>query len=464
MTPFERLRLHEIRKTSTFRLTALLGMVFALGIVALLGLIYALSAHELTARTDRILRLEATRLQAVSAEALPDRIHAEIQDNASGLTLFGLQSHDGEQVAGNLRVGADLSFNRPTNISEKVMQGPLRVLAIRATTGETILIGRDISPIIDLRHRMLGVLIFTGVAMVLLVFGAGFVLSLAPLRRVRDLQATCREIAAGRLDRRMPVSKRGDELDLFAGTVNAMIEEVERVVAQVKGVTDAIAHDLRTPLAHVRGHLQRTIAIADDNLQVVALAKTATADLDVVLDRFAALLRISELEARNRHAGFGTVPVASLLTAAHDLYEPLAEDAGVRLHRPSGPDAAITGDPKLLFEAIGNLVDNAIKFTGAGRDVWLTIDVEAGSVVIGVRDNGPGLVAEERQAALRRFYRGVDTGGIPGSGLGLSVVAAIVHLHGFDLELTDAAPGLLVAIRCPVDRGQTSSHSALTVT
>lgn len=461
---FERLRFHEIRKTSTFRLTALLGVVFALGVIALLALIYALSAHELTARTDRILRLEAARLQSVSAEALPDRINAEIQHNASGLTLFGLQSHDGEHVAGNLRVAADLNFNRPTNINGQLMHNPLRVLAIRAATGEIILIGRDISPIIDLRHRMLGILVFTGVAMVLLIFGAGFVLSLAPLRRVRDLQATSREIAAGRLDRRMPVSKRGDELDLFAGTVNAMIEEVERVVAQVKGVTDAIAHDLRTPLTHVRGHLQRAITIADGNNQMITLAKSATADLDMVLDRFAALLRISELEARGRHAGFVTVSVASLLTAAYDLYEPLADDAGVRLHRPDGPDAAITCDPNLLFEAISNLVDNGIKFTGVGGDVWLTIDVEAARVVIGVRDNGPGLVAEERQAALRRFYRGVDTGGIPGSGLGLSVVAAIVHLHGFDLKLTDAAPGLLVAIRCPVDRGQTLPNPALAVT
>jgi len=453
--PFERLRLHEIRKTSTFRLTALLGMVFALGAVALLGLIYALSAHELTARTDRILQLEAARLQAISAEALPDRINAEIRHNASGLTLFGLQSHAGEHVAGNLRVSANLSFNRPTNINERLMHSPLRVLAIRAATGETILIGRDIAPIVDLRRRMLGVLVFTGAAMVLLVLGAGFVLSLAPLRRVRDLQAASREIAAGRLDRRMPVSKRGDELDLFAGTVNAMIEEVERVVAQVKGVTDAIAHDLRTPLAHVRGHLQRAITIADANPQVVALARTATADLDVVLDRFAALLRISELEARGRHAGFGTVLVVSMLTAVYDLYEPLAEDAGVRLHRPSGPDAAITCDPDLLFEAMSNLVDNAIKFTCVGGGVWLTIEVEAASVVIGVRDNGPGLVAEERKAALRRFYRGVDTGGVPGSGLGLSVVAAIIHLHGFDLELLDAMPGLLVAIRCSLDLGPT---------
>ncbi|RZF64704.1 HAMP domain-containing histidine kinase [Sphingomonas populi] len=449
--PFERLRLREIRKTSTFRLTALLGVVFALGVAALLGLIYALSAHELTARSDRILQREAARLQAVSAEALPDRIITEIRHNASGLTLFGLQSHDGTHIAGNLRVSTDLGFNRPTNIREKPgAHGPLRVLAIRATTGETILIGRDIAPIVDLRHRMLALLLASGAAMVVLVFGVGFVLSLAPLRRVRDLQAASREIAGGRLDRRMPISKRGDELDLFAGTVNAMIEEVERVVAQVKGVTDAIAHDLRTPLAHVRGQLQRAITLADTDPRIVRLAEAATADLDLVLERFAALLRISELEARGRHAGFAVVPVAPMLAAAYDLYEPLAEDAGVRLNHAAAPDATITCDSKLLFEAVSNLLDNAIKFTGVGGDVWLSTEIDDGFVTIVVRDNGPGLAAGERQAALRRFYRGTEATGIPGTGLGLSVVAAIVHLHGFDLELGDGAPGLTVRIRCPI--------------
>jgi signal transduction histidine kinase len=446
--PFERLRLRDVRKTSTFRLTALLGLLFAVGVAALLGLIYALSVHELTVRTDRILRLEAERLRAVSVETLPDRVRAEIRHNASGLTLIGLQSRDGDRVAGNLRVSATLRFNHPVNIAGRLgSHGPLRVLAIRASSGETILIGRDITPIVDLRRRILMVLVSSGAVMVVLVLGVGFLLSLAPLRRVRDLQAASREIAAGRLDRRMPVSRRGDELDLFAGTVNTMVEEVERVVAQVKGVTDAVAHDLRTPLAHVRDKLQKVVALASANPGLVEIARSATEDLDLVLDRFTALLRISELEARGRHAGFAVVSLGSLLTDVRDLYEPLADEAGIRLAVAAGPDANIRADPQLLFEAISNLVDNAIKFTGSGGHVLLSLACEAEAVVIAVRDDGPGLRADDRQAALRRFYRGVDAAGIPGTGLGLSVVAAIVHLHGFALELGDAAPGLIVRIR-----------------
>nr|WP_276593027.1 methyl-accepting chemotaxis protein [Sphingomonas sp. GC_Shp_3] len=221
--------------------------------VALLGLIYALSARELTVRTDHILSHEAERLREVAAESLPEQIASEIRHNASGLTYFGLQARGGELIAGNLRVAGTFRFDHPANIAARAGEhGPLRVLAIEAPTGERILIARDIRPIVDLRHRILIILVASGLAIVALVLGAGFLLSLAPLRRVRDLQETSRRIAAGRLDLRMPVGRRGDELDLFAGTVNTMIEEVERVVAQVKDVTDAVAHDLRTTRACAR--------------------------------------------------------------------------------------------------------------------------------------------------------------------------------------------------------------------
>ncbi|MES2020451.1 MAG: HAMP domain-containing sensor histidine kinase [Pseudomonadota bacterium] len=448
--PIERLHLGQIRRTSTFRLTALFGLVFAVGVIALLGLIYGLSARELTLRTDRILRVEARRLRASSPETLPERITSALAHSTSGLNYFALQSRSGEPIVGNLTLVRSFRFDHPVNIAAQPgAHGPLRVLAIEAPTGETILIARDIAPIVDLRRRILEILIGSGMAIVVLVLGAGVLLSLAPLRRVRDLQATSRAIAAGRFDLRMPVSTRGDELDLFAGTVNTMIEEVERVVAQVKGVTDAVAHDLRTPLAHVRGQLERAIALPDADPRSVALNRAAMVDLDLVLERFGALLRISQLEASGRQAGFTTIPLAPLLDSLCELYEPLAEDAGVALRLGPIPDATIRCDPHLLFEAISNLLDNAIKFSPSGGEVVLGAALDPEGVSLTVRDTGRGLAPHERAAALRRFYRGVDAAGIPGSGLGLSIVAAIVHLHGFTLELGDAAPGLIVRIRAP---------------
>ena len=448
--PIERLHLGQIRRTSTFRLTALLGLVFAVGVIALLGLIYGLSARELTLRSDRVLRIEASRLRASSPDALPERIASALAHSTSGLNYFALQSRSGQPIVGNLNIVRNFRFDHPVNIAAKPgAHGPLRVLAIEAPTGETILIARDIAPIVDLRRRILEILIGSGIAIVVLVLGAGVLLSLAPLRRVRDLQAVSRAIAAGRFYLRMPVTTRGDELDLFAGTVNTMIEEVERVVAQVKGVTDAVAHDLRTPLAHVRGQLERAIALPDADPRAVALSHAAMVDLDLVLERFGALLRISQLEASGRQAGFTTVPLAPLLDSLCELYEPLAEDAGVTLRLAPIPDATIRCDPQLLFEAISNLLDNAIKFSPVGGEVVLGATLDPGGLSLTVRDTGRGLAPHERDAALRRFYRGVDAAGIPGSGLGLSIVAAIAHLHGFTLELGDAAPGLIVRIQAP---------------
>ena len=448
--PSDPLRLRDIRNTSTFRLTLLLGLVFAAGVVALLGLIYGLSARELNARSDRILRLEAARLLSVPVAALPDTIRAEIVRSESGLNYFALVSRDGERIAGNIRPVAGAILDRPRDLPAGAgLPGPVRLLAVRASSGETVLIGRDISPVVDLRRRVFEILVASGLGIAPMILIAGIALSIPPLRRVRDLRRASREIAAGDLDARMPILGRGDELDLFAGTVNAMVEEVGRVVAQVKSVTDAIAHDLRTPLTRVRSQLYRARQLPGIDPALAARVEAATGDLDAVLERFAALLRISELEAGSRRAGFGTVLLDPLIAGVCDLYEPLAEERAIALMAGSLPGAAVHGDEKLLFEAISNLVDNAIKFAPAGGRIEIALSRAARETCITIRDDGPGIPVDQRAAVLRRFHRGSDAGDTPGSGLGLSVVAAIMHLHQFALEFDDAGPGLVARIRCP---------------
>jgi signal transduction histidine kinase len=281
------------------------------------------------------------------------------------------------------------------------------------------------------------------------VLGAGVALSVAPLRRVQRLQRSAQHIAAGDLDARMPILGRGDELDLFAGTVNAMVEEVGRVVAQVKAVTDAVAHDLRTPLTRVRSQLYRMGQVPGLDADLAGRVDAATDDLDSVLDRFAALLRISELEASRRRAGFGMVELNPLIAAVRDLYEPLAEDRGIAIGFDGLAGVKVHADEKLLFETLGNLLDNAIKFAPEGGHVGLSVRRGGRETWIEVYDNGPGIPPEQRSAVLRRFHRTQEAAEIPGTGLGLSVVSAIVHLHQFILEFDDANPGLIVRIRCP---------------
>ncbi|NIJ33320.1 sensor histidine kinase [Sphingomonas oligoaromativorans] len=446
----EGLRFRDIRNTSTFRLTLLLGLVAAIGVVALLGLIYGLSARELDSRSDRILRAEAARLEGIRRDQLPDHIRVAIRRSVSGLNYYGLLDREGRPLAGNLRGSSGFVPGHVREIAGRSgRHGPVRLLAVRTAAGETILIGRDITPLVDLRRRVFEVLAFSGVAIALLILIAGTLLSFAPLRRLGRLQRSAHKIAAGHLEERMPILGRGDELDLFAGTVNTMVDEVGRVVSQVKAVTDAVAHDLRTPLTRVRAQLYRAGQQPDISPLLAGKVDAALADLDMVLERFAALLRISELETGSRRAGFHTVDLAALARAAIDLYGPLAEERGIALTLEAADGARMFGDDKLLFEAVGNLIDNAIKFAPAGGRVGIRVRSAGDGVRIEIRDNGPGIPADQRKAVLRRFHRGAGSEGVEGSGLGLSVVAAIAHLHQLSLDFDDAKPGLIARLHSP---------------
>ena len=446
----EPLRLRDIRNTSTFRLTLLLGGIALVGVVMLTVLIYALSARELNARSDRILRAQSAHLMAGPAASLPGAVRLAIMQSSSGLNYYGLLDTGGRRIAGTLTGSSGFRIGHAREIPARPgHHGPIRQLAERLPTGETLLVGRDVTPLVDLRWRVTIVLVASAAMIALLIVIAAIALSLAPLRRVGRLQRAAHEIAAGHLERRMPIRGRGDELDLLAGTVNIMVEEVGRVIGQVKSVTDAIAHDLRTPLARMRSHLDRARRSEGLDPATAGRLDLAVADLDAVLERFAALLRISEIEAGSRRAGFAEVALDPLLASVVDLYLPLAEDRGLALSLAGLPGATVHGDQSLLFEAISNLIDNAIKFAHAGGRIEVSARRTDQGLVVEVRDNGPGIAQDQRQSVLRRFDRGEASSQIPGSGLGLSVVVAIVHLHQFTLALEDGDPGLIVRILAP---------------
>lgn len=448
MSP-DRLRLRDIRSTTPFRLSLLLGSLFLCGIILALVLGYALTARELTARSDRLLQTRADSLLRTPASALPARIRTEIANAPGGFSYFALIGQDGELVAGNIQPGSGVPTGRPFSIAALAgahggAHGPLRVLRVRTADGEIIVLGRDISQIHDLRRRLLSILLASGAISILSTLATALLLSTAPLRRVRDLERASRAIAAGDLTVRMPIAGRHDELDQFAATVNLMVEEVAHVVAQVKTATDAIAHDLRTPLTRVRASLHRARQSEGLVGEPAALIASAIADLDLASERFAALLRIAELEASQRRAGLARLDLAPLLLELVELYEPLAEEAG-RVLAVEASMLWVEADRGLLFEAIGNLIDNAIKFTRTrvtvrGRD-------DGGVPLVEIMDDGPGIPPDERGAMIRRFHRAQGASGVEGSGLGLAVVHAIAHLHGIALEFDDAKPGLVARLR-----------------
>jgi signal transduction histidine kinase len=288
-------------------------------------------------------------------------------------------------------------------------------------------------------------LIWSGIAIIIAVLVCGTVLSIRPMQRIQRLGAVAEDIARGDLKRRMPTSGRRDELDMLAEALNHMIGEVERLMSEVQSATAVIAHDLLSPLANVTQQLRRLQSSRQIERSDIA---PITERIEDVLERFRAILRLADLEAGKRRAGFKRVDLAELVESATQLYVPLAEEAGVHLLSEIERGSVAHADPELLFEALSNLIDNAIKFSPQGGIVRVRVGKDPARPQLIVEDNGPGIPAQERTAVLQRFYRVERNRPVPGSGLGLSVVAAIVRLHDFNLVLEDADPGVRAIIEC----------------
>jgi len=429
------------------------GLVFLVAICGLLGLIYIRTVQDLTERNDQVLLNESHKLRDFPENRLADNLRSALSNNVSRLNYFALFRSDGKLIAGNVQLPKYYILNVPFEPQDSaVATTPMRILATRLNSGNLLVVGRDISQISDFRARIVSILLVSGVIVVILVVAAGAMLSINPMRRIQLLTSVARRISAGELQLRMPVTKRQDELDLIAVTINAMVEEIESLMLQVKGATDAIAHDLRSPLAQVRSRLerlQRPNSVLGTPEQIDDIITAAVGELDQVLSRFNALLRIAELEAANRRAGFGVVDPMTLIASVCELFEPWAEERGISLSISGLYGQTIEGDEKLLFEALSNLVENAIKFIPRNGIIVLSVKASDKIVVIEVQDNGSGIPASELEAVLRRFHRGTAARQTPGSGLGLSLVASIMRLHDFGLKLENADPGLIVKISCP---------------
>jgi signal transduction histidine kinase len=324
----------------------------------------------------------------------------------------------------------------------------VRLAAHTLPGGEVLVIGRNIDEIAEIaeivgRALGLGLLPAFGLAV-----AVGMVLSLRALARLSDVNRRILRIVAGDLRERLPTRARNDPFDQLAVSVNRMLGEIEGLILEIAGVGDDIAHDLRTPLTRVRVRLERAREHATNLGELRAAVDQAIAGLDQSLAIITALLRIAEIEHSRRLDGFSEVRLAPLLREVGDLYEPIAEDKRVTLRVETAEEATVTGDRDLLFEAVANLADNAVKFTPEGGRVALALLRRDGEAVIQVCDTGPGISDIERDAVTKRFYRSDKSRGTGGLGLGLSLVAAIVKLHSFHFSIA-AGPGCTAEIACP---------------
>lgn len=327
-----------------------------------------------------------------------------------------------------------------------------RVLFLELPSGFRLLVGRDVEDRIEVRELIVSALGWSSLGALILAIAGGLLVRGAVLRRVEAINRTATAIVLGDLSHRVPTRGSSDEFDRLARTINTMLEQIEHLIEGVRNATNAVAHDLRTPLAELRTRLETLITVRPPQAETYEELQDAVADIDRIVNIFNALLRLAEIDSGVRRAGFRRVELAGVTTELMELYEPLAEEKHVALTVDAPEGIAVRGDPDLLAQAIGNLVDNAIKYTPCEGKVALRIASDTkDQVAIAVTDTGPGVADADKARATERFYRGNRASGTEGVGLGLSVVDAVARLHGGALSLTDSRPGLEAILTLPRD-------------
>jgi signal transduction histidine kinase len=441
--------LAELWRITSFRLTVIYGGLFALAVAGLLALIYLQTARYQNQQTDQILQSQAHAFSNATVDQLDHDIAYEIERDVRHIGYFGVFAPDGRALVGNLaQVPHGLALDGKPHVlpaSENAALFPqapqIRALGKKLENGNTLIVARDVALLEQIRQSLLrGCYLIAAVILALGVLGGVFY-SLPAVRHIRAIDRAAKRIADGDYAQRLPTGRRNHELDALAGIVNAMLDETERLMGEIKTASDNIAHDLRTPLTRLRASIYRTqqsLGVSSPHHGALDHALTQT---DLLLTRFRALSRISEIESRRRRAGFSTTALGPILRQLADLYTPLASQGQARLALEIVADANVVCDGELLFEAIGNLLDNAIKFTPPGGTIDMSLDATEKGAVISVSDSGPGIAPDQRKAVLQRFYRADEARNVAGSGLGLSLVDAVVRLHGFGFVLDEAAAG-----------------------
>lgn len=432
-------------RTTAFRVT-LLHLALTLAGTALVGGVawWATAGFAVRQAAQEVERGMGVLLQSGAlsgARGVALSIEARLAADRSGQEFYLLAAPDGQRLAGNLSgVSSERGWREGTIRQPDGTDAPVLMYAQPLPGGGALVVGRDLTAARALEQRLLASAFWVGGAVLLLGLGGGLLIGRSVARRAAAMEAALAAVQGGDLDRRLPVRAGGDEFDRLAGRINATLDRLQALMAALREVTDDIAHDLRTPLTRLRQRL-------DDAARspTAAAIEAAQAEADRLLEIFAALLRIAQVESGTQRAGFTQVDLSAIAEAVAEVYAPAAEDRGQVLATDIAPGVAITGDPALLTQMLANLVENAIRHGRAKGRVILRVGTDG----LSVTDDGPGIPVSERDRVFRRFHRLDAARSTPGSGLGLALVRAVADLHGIGIVLEDAAPGLRVALTLP---------------
>lgn len=456
----------NLLRSRTFRLTLLYLCLFSGAVLVLVGAIYWLAAGAVSRQIDATIDAEIRGLAEQYAQrgtlGLIDVLNRRSRAGDGSGALYLLADPGFNRLAGNLD---GWPVERPDDdgwvtfrLTDPELRGGTRTFGrgrvFALAGGLHLLVGHDVEERLRVTQSIQGILA-VGLAITIGVSLIGaFLMSRSLLRQFDIINRTTREIMAGDLSRRVPHSDRDDEFDQLASNLNAMLDQIERLLNGIKQVTDSIAHDLRTPLGRLRSRLDSALAEPADAAACRRAMEGAIGDADSLLRTFNALLCIGRAESGAPRRQFAPVDLSALVAGVVDLYEPVAAERRLSLIVDARPGTTITGDRTLLFQAVANLLDNAIKFSQPGTDgacgqVGISLETNPGRVTVTVWDRGPGIPEAVRDRVTERFFRLETSRSTPGSGLGLSLAAAVASLHGGELRLTGNDPGLRAELRLP---------------
>ena len=459
-------RLTAMVSTTAFRLATGTVAIFLVIAALLLGILFWQTNSVLTDQVITTLTAEAEALRAEAQSGgqsgLVDAVAARSRPEGPG--LYYLADAAGKKLAGNLsrsppeilpdRQGGVFRY-RP-NVTSASRERLGVAMSIAMPRGERLVIGRDIEDQRAFADGVKWLFILSFFGLTLAGLGTALVISRIVLKRIESMNVASRQIMAGDFSRRVPLEGSGDELDSLASNLNAMLDRIEQLMAGLREVSENIAHDLKTPLNRLRNRVEAALREpSGESAYRDALGRTIE-DADDLIKTFNALLLIARLEASALDKSAEAVDCGALVRDVAELYAPVTEESGLALEITAGEGPVIKANRQLIGQAVANLIDNAIKYAPAGAQTGaravITVKVLAtpGEVEIAVGDHGPGIAAEHRERALKRFVRLDESRTQPGTGLGLSLVAAVARLHGGRVVLEDNQPGLRVRLLLPV--------------
>jgi signal transduction histidine kinase len=444
----------RLLRSAGVRFAVIYALLLAISAAALALFLWWATAGLLDRQSQATIQADAQSLsERFATGRLPaliltieDRLTQNVEDD----DIYLLIDRVYHRIAGNLE-------NWPQSVTQSgawyelpIERAGVRSLALVQSYdlpgGFRLLIGRDIQLRAQLRSLLTDALLWALLVVVAMASIGALVVRSLFRRTLASVSATAAAIAAGDFAQRVRLSGRGDEFDQLAETINDMLDRMARLMEGVREVSNAIAHDLRTPITRARARLEDAALHAGTGVELRAAIERATADLDGIVAVFQALLRIAEIEAGSRRSAFARLDLAPLLAGVAELYGAVAEDKGITLSVQAPEHLPAYGDRELIQQAVANLIDNAVKFSPAGGAVRLSASVTTGGVDIVVADQGPGIPLADRARAAERFFRGEIARNTPGSGLGLALVQAVAQLHGGSLRLDDSGPGLVATL------------------